>query len=1025
MWFTRLSIRYPVFATMLMAALLVLGFISYPKLAVEEFPDVNFPIVAVVTSYPGASPEIIEYQLSRPIERQLARLAGIKSITSKSYTGQSVVVLNFDLGTDMQLAVQEVREKVAEITPSFDKAVKNPLITRVQWEEDKPIISVAIRAEQHQSRALSDFVDQNLLHRFQAIPGVGNVELRGAVKRQIDIDIDPSRTQALGINIEALTRTLKHSNQKAPVGNIEFGGRERIVQIDANIKDIQGFKQLVIGQHQGQPLHLEQVAQVKDSQQNQQSVALLNGKTVLSLDIFKIDGANTVQVADAIKALVTELNASLQGAGVNLSVVNDNSRKIRASLHHVMRNLLEGAVITVIVVLFFLSSWRSTIITGLTLPITLLGSLFFIYLCGFSINVMTLMALSLSIGLLIDDAIIVRENIVRHYRLGKSTQQAALDGTKEIGLAVLATTLTIVAVFLPIGFMGGIIGLFFYPFGLTVCIAVLISMFVSFTLDPMLSSLWADPPATKISAFNINTMLNRLAENYARLILWCLQRRGWVSLIALLSFVAALGLFSAIGKEFTPSSDQGRLSVEYLTPVGSTLGYTQNKAAHIDQQLLTFPGIAEIYTSIGAYGNKRKVRSEITLTARQQRADHHQIMQQLRHALQQMVGIERISVNSPHSGGHPHAFSINIQGKKIETLNGISEQLMQRLAAIDGVVSLQNSAQETKPSVDIHIDRAMAAVLGVSVGTIADTLHRLVNGETVTTWQGDDGELYDVVLRLSADARQVSEQLQQLTIASQQRDPSKQLPQMIPLAQVAQIHPSSLASVIERRALSRNITINVDIDHRRPLSALAREVQEIINSTPLPPGYRFESSGRDENMRDSAGYAFQALLLGVIFVYMLLASQFGSFLQPLAIMVSLPLALLGVALALFAWHATLNIFSMIGIIMLMGLVTKNAILLVDCVNRLRQQGYDRSAAIAEAGRLRLRPILMTTCAMIGGMLPLALSVGDGSGSRAPMAQAIIGGLITSTLLTLVVVPVVLTFLDDLSAYVSRVRMRRS
>ncbi|WP_374536010.1 efflux RND transporter permease subunit [Chitinimonas taiwanensis] len=1071
MWFTRISIQNPVFATMMMVALVVLGLFAYKRLPIEEMPDIEFPFAIVVTTYPGASPEIIETEISRPLEEKLSTISGLKNLTSDSYNGQSVVVAEFELSTDVDEAMKDVREKVDEAKADFRREVNEPYITRAR-EGDGPTLSVAITSDKLSQRQMTIRADQYIQRQFQSVKGVGNVKLVGGIERQLRVEILPQRMRALGIGADQIIAAIRSENQEVPVGNIEFDKTERVVQLKGRLSEAADFGKIVVARRNGQPILLSQVANVIDGEETQESLALVNGKRALSIDITKVSGANTVQVADDVRAMVDELNKELSAEGMSLQVIGDGSRGIRRSLADVKSTLFEGAALTVLIVWLFLGSWRSTVITGLTLPVALIGTFFFLQAFGFTINVMTLMAMSLCVGLLVDDAIVVRENIVRHAEMGKGHYQAAMDGTAEIGLAVLATTLTIVAVFLPVGFMGGIIGKFFFQFGIAVCAAVLISMFVSFTLDPMLSSVWHDPHAhgmrhgglfgrlldgferwmDKVSAFyarSIEWVLNPTRLNIPQWLVLILavlflpvtlfvlatrpRARAWFrggmrgkpswshrSLVLIASVVLFFGSFllvPKIGAEFIPKADVGRVYIDFRTPIGSTLDYTTSKAEQVEAALRDFTEIEEMYTSIntGDSGGKHIALTRLNLIEKKKRRSQDEVIKAIRTRLDKIAGIELRSVRGPDGGGGGRPIFITIQGKDLGELQRIAENTAERLGRIKGVTNVQTSLRAAKPALDIKVNREMASAVGLSVGQIGSTLRPLVAGDDIGTWQAPDGESYDIVVRLPESSRRIDQDLKDLPIASNDSDPISGQQIMVPLSQVAEISDSGTPTLIKRRNLFRNVEVYADVEGV-PVGSVQPEVDKVLKSIQMPPGYRFAQEGANRDMEESFGYAVQALIIGVVFIYLVLASQFASFSQPLAIMTSLPLSLVGIFLALLAWRSTLNLFSIIGVIMLMGLVTKNAILLIDFVNRLREQGMERFAAIVEAGHVRLRPILMTTFAMIGGMLPLALALGEGSEQRAPMAHAIIGGVITSTLLTLVVVPVVFTYLDDLGLW---------
>ncbi|HCW4085257.1 TPA: efflux RND transporter permease subunit, partial [Acinetobacter baumannii] len=711
----------------------------------------------------------------------------------------------------------------------------------------------------------------------------------------------------------------------------------------------------------------------------------------------------------------------------NYKVVADSSKGIRASIKDVVRTIIEGAVLAVLIVLLFLGSFRSTVITGLTLPITLLGTLTFIWAFGFSINMMTLLALSLSIGLLIDDAIVVRENIVRHTELGKDHVTAALDGTKEIGLAVLATTLTIVAVFLPVAFMGGLIGRFFYQFGVTVSTAVLISMFISFTLDPMLSAHWKDPVKKKESRlqrfFNyISNLLDGLTHIYEKLLKLALRFRFITVIIAIVSLVVALGLSKMIGTEFVPTPDKGEIRIQFETPVDSSLEYTQAKLHQVDQIIRQFPDVVSTYGVVNSEvdSGKNHAGLGVTLKPKQERsADLTTLNNEFRDRLQSVAGIRVTSVAAAQdsvSGGQK-PIMISIKGSDLNELQKISDRFMAEMEKIDGVVDLESSLKEPKPTLGVHINRVLASDLGLSVSQIANAIRPLIAGDNVTTWEDRDGETYDVNIRLNENKRVLPQDVQNLYLNSNKTNANGQNI-LVPLSAVATTQEKLGASQINRRDLEREVLIEANTSGR-PSGDIGQDIDKMQKAFKLPAGYTFDTQGANADMAESAGYALTAITLSIVFIYIVLGSQFNSFIHPAAIMASLPLSLIGVFLALFLFRSTLNLFSIIGIIMLMGLVTKNAILLIDFIKKAMEDGISRYDAILQAGKTRLRPILMTTSAMVMGMVPLALGLGEGGEQSAPMAHAVIGGVITSTLLTLVVVPVIFTYLDDLKNFMLR------
>ncbi|MEY4752447.1 MAG: hypothetical protein RJA44_122, partial [Pseudomonadota bacterium] len=787
-----------------------------------------------------------------------------------------------------------------------------------------------------------------------------------------------------------------------------------------------------------------------DAQAEENSVALINGKRGLSVDIVKSQGANTIDVADGVREMVAKLAKELP-PGVKLEIVRDASLSIRNSVKDVRITLIEGAALTILIVFFFLASWRSTVITGLTLPISLIGSLLFIYAFGFTINLLTLIALSLCVGLLIDDAIVVRENIVRHVQMGKDAQRAALDGTREIGLAVLATTLSIVAVFAPIGFMGGIIGKFFHEFGITIVAAVLISMFVSFTLDPMLSSVWHDPaihaegqPFRPTSFYDhtlgrLTHLVDRgaqaLGRLYQRVLTLALRHRLATLLLAGATLVGSVALIPRLGTEFVPKADFSETFVYFNTPVGSSLDVTEAKVREVDALIRSRPEVRYTLATINTGQAQGKIYAliYIRLVDRKERAlSQDQLTGPLRAQLAQIPGITvtHVGMLDAIGGGKPIQFSL--QGSDLGELRRQTEALIAKLQQVPGAVDLDSSAKPEQPTLSVAVRRDAAADLGLSVGSITASLRNLVAGQTLGNWRASDDLNLDVKVRLAPEARDSAADLQRLGLsAGSNADGSARI---VRLAQVADIRADSTPFQINRRDLAREVEVTANVYGRAP-GEVSADIRRVLEQHPFPPGVRWRFGGSTKDMSESAVYAASALAMGVIFIYMILASQFRSFLQPVALMSSLPLTLIGVVLALLLFGSTMNMFSVIGVIMLMGLVTKNAILLVDFAIRARagevhteddapgQVGrpLPRDEALLLAAHVRLRPILMTTLAMVFGMVPLAFALTEGSEQRAPMGQAVIGGVITSSILTLVVVPVIYAYLDDLIGWLRRWR----
>ncbi len=1035
MWLTRVSINNPVFAAMIMLALMVIGLLATFRMKVEEFPNIEFPFVVVNTVYSGASPEVIETDITKKIEDQVNTIAGVKEVTSVTQQGLSQVIVQFDLNIPSDVAAQNVRDKLALVTPTFRDEVTTPIVAQYN-PADAPVVSVTFRSDKMSLRELSTYLDNTVKKQLQTVTGVGRVDILGGRQRQIRVLINPTQMNAYKVSVNQISNALRSENVELPVGTINNQNQEMVIQVNGLVKTPNEFNQIIVAQNRSStgaivPVYLSQVAQVVDGQAEAESASLQNGQPAVAMDIIKMSDANVIDVVDKTQQRLAEIQATLP-PGVTMTVVADSSKSIRGSLNNVVRTLIEGAILAVFIVWLFLGSWRSTIITGLTLPISLLGTLAAIWTFGFSINMMTLLALALCIGLLIDDAIVVRENIVRHVGMGKHHRQAALDGTQEIGLAVLATTLVIVAVFLPVAFMGGIIGRFFYQFGVTVSTAVLLSLFVSFTLDPMLSSIWPDPDAVhQHDRLNVRVsfrkrpiawlldgfqrLLDRLTNLYSHILAWSLRHRLITVLIAIGSLVAAFFAVGLVGKEFVPQADMNEIKVKFETPVNANLDYTQQKAAQVNAVLQNFPEVTNTYATVNAisYSGNNRVQVNVSLVPKDERTRGLDALNRaMREQLQQVGGIKVTSVAAADmavSGGLK-PIMISIKGNDLTELQRLSNEFMQKLSNVNGLVDLESTLKQPKSMVNVTINREAANDAGLSIGQIGQALRPLLAGDNVSTFKDDNGNNIDVNVRLNDDNRQTISQLQSMYLSSSRMDQNGQ-PVLVPLSQVANFSETLGAPQINRRSLFREVVVQANTDGR-PAGDIGADITKIQNEMKLPPGYSFAVQGSNKDMAESIGYATTALGLAIVFIYMLLGSQFNSFLYPVAIMASLPLSLIGVFFALFLFGSSLNMFSIIGIIMLMGLVCKNAILLIDFIKESLSNGSSRTEAIMLAGQTRLRPILMTTAAMVMGMVPLALGIGEGSEQQAPMAHAIIGGVITSTLLTLIVVPVIYTYLDD-------------
>jgi multidrug efflux pump subunit AcrB len=1040
MWMTRVSIQNPVFATMVMVALCVLGLFAYNRLGVEQMPDIAPPGAWIEVMYPGASPEAVEREIAKPIEEAINSVAGVRKIMSRSQEGKVGISAEFGLDTNMQRALQDLRDRVAAVQASLPRDAEAPTIARFDNDNAQPVVNLALLSATRSARELSILGEQIVGKRLQRVDGVARVDISGLTRREVRIDLDPVRLRAYGVTPAEIAAALAAANADQPVGVISTAVQDSLLRVEGRVRDPKQFQAIVVARKGGLPLTLGDLGTLVEREREPESQARIDGQRAINFNVYKQQDANIVKTGDAVKEAMEEVKALLP-PDVQMKLIYASSDWVKGSLKGLQHTLIEGALLTIAIVFLFLHSWRSTIITGLTLPIAVISSFIAVYAFGFTLNFMTMMALSLCIGLLIDDAIVVRENIVRHVGLGKDHHTAAREGTDEIGLAVLATTFAICAVFVPVAFMGGIIGKFFYPFGITVVVAVLVSLFVSFTLDPMLSSIWKDPPAARLARLPVlghmmravDRGMDRLHGTYERLIHWAfsgrryrllglptfgrpfdaagrrergrprrlrwatLTPRGVVLAVGGASFVAALGLAPLVGSEFVPQTDQGFTQLALRMPVGSSLERSDAKVRQIEDIVRALPEVKTVSTWVGGAGQRNQAWLNIALTERRERSrSQKEVEDAIRAQIAKIPGTDA-------SVGFNRPIYVALLGNDAEGLAKVATEFSEKLKKIPGVVDVELSVQPGVPAYAVRLKPGAVRELGLTAPQLASSLRAYVNGETATYWTTPDGDLVDVVLRLPEDQRQSIEQMRQLPVAYAADGTP------IALDSVATVEPVFNPQIIRRQNLQRREAVFAGVEGR-PSGDVGNDVQKLVKETHLPPGYSFDVGGQTKDQQEAFGAMIGAMLLAVIFIYIVLASQFGSFVQPIAIMASLPLALIGVMLALLAWRSTLNVFSMIGLVMLMGLVTKNAILLVDFANQARKAGATVKDALLQAGLIRMRPIIMTTAAMVFGMLPLALALNDGGELQAPMGRAIIGGILTSTLLTLVVVPVLYSYL---------------
>nr|PZN84234.1 MAG: AcrB/AcrD/AcrF family protein [Acidobacteriota bacterium] len=1021
MFISDLAIRRPVLTVVSMLTLVVFGLVSLYLLQTDEFPDVAVPIVVVSTPYPGASPGNVEREIVEPMEEAVSGISGVTRVTSSALDGFATILVEFDFDKDLQEATQEIRDKLNEIRNDLPPEMEEPILTKVN-PVDFPIVSIALSSDTLSVEDLTVLADPGITRRLRAISGVGSVDLVGGEVREMTVDVKPDALAAANVGIGEIVAALSTQNLAAPVGRLLGTHDERTIRLSGRALSAEQFRDLVVATRGGRIVRLGDVADVRVGVEEPRSAAIFSGREAVGIDVKKSKGHSTTAVAEAVLAELDAIRPTLP-EGVTVDVVRDSGTRVANSVSSVQRALVEGAVLTVLTVFLFLNSWRSTVITGLALPVSVIASFIAVLAFGFTLNTMSLLGLSLAIGILIDDAIVVRENIVRHVEMGKDHYRAAHEGTAEIGLAVAATTFSIVVVFIPVAFMGGIAQQWFAPFALTIACSVLVSLFVSFSLDPMLSAYWPEPhlkpeERTFIARWLIrfNDWFNAQADRYKRVIGWALRHRLAMMAVAAASFVGALAMpaMGFLGAELFPVSDNSEFTVTVETPPGSNLAYTKRKLEEVAAIARSIPGVRHTYaTAGGATGAVDEGTIYVSLVPKNERTMHQdEIARLLRERFSEVGGVSASVVTSGFD--NQKQIQIEISGPDVDTLSALANEALAVVRQVPGAVDVGLSTRGQKPELEVRVDRALAGALGIRLGDIAQSLRPAFAGIDAGDWVDPSGKTRNVTVRLAPESRGQAADLRSLPLLVN----GPEGPKTVPLGHVAEIRPVNGPSRIDHLDRERVVTIQANTQGR-PLSDVVADIEaRLADTLQLPPGYRITQGGQTRDQAEVFSRIIIALGVAVLLMYLVLVVQFGSFLDPLAIMFSLPLSLIGVVGALMLTGDTLNIMSLIGVILLMGIVAKNAILLIDFAKWSEEKGMPRRQALIEAGRTRLRPILMTTFALIAGMVPVALGHGEGSDFRAPLGRAVIGGVITSTLLTLLVIP---TFYDILAGLRDRVR----
>ena len=1018
MFISDFAIKRPMITIVTMVALVVFGLFALWRLEVDEFPDIQQPVVLTFIPYPGASPEGVEREILRPVEDAIKGISGVDKMFGTAGDGYAQIVTLFLFEKDPQVATQDIRDAISGIRADLPVEMKEPVFQRFD-PADQPIVSMTMASQTMSPAQLTRLADPDITSELRGIPGIAQVQLVGGVEREMTIQLKPQALQAAGISVGQVVQALQSQNLAAPVGRVNGTLDERTIRLQGRLEGPQDFMNLVVAERGGQIVRLGQVADAIDGTQEQRSLALYNGVEAVGINIVKSKGYSTTDVSAKIRAKVEQIQKTLP-AGVKIDIVKDAGQRVAASVRNVEEALLIGALLTVLVVFVFLNSWRSTVITGLALPVSVLASFIAVWAFGFTLNTMSLLGLSLAIGILIDDAIVVRENIVRHIEMGKDHMTASHEGTDEIGLAVAATTFSIVAVFVPVAFMYGVAGQWFKPFALTIASSVLVSLFVSFSLDPMLSAYWADPQVEAHERRNpiartldrFNQWFNRMAIKYKTVIAWALDHRVAMVLIAVGSFVAALALpaVGLVGASFFGAEDQSEVNIAIETPPGSNLAYTRIKAEEAARMARAHKEVRFTYTTLGGQtGDVNSGNIYVRMLPKSDRSiGAEDFGRQLREEVGH-IGGATMSVFTNDFQGAQKQIQLQLRGGSPQQLASAAELIAEQVKQVNGAVDVGLSTKGQKPELNVELNRGLAGTLGVTVGQVAQSLRPAFAGIKAGDWVDPSDETREVNVRLAPEARQRAADLEQLPLVVTGPDGQ---PRTLPLGQIATITQSMGPAQVTHLDGDLVVTVQANTSGRS-LTEVMNDINGRIAKLTLPPGVHMTAGGESEDQAEVFGRIFAALGIAVMLMYLILVMQFGSFLEPLAIMISLPLSLIGVMLALMFTNTTINIMSLIGVILLMGIVAKNAILLIDFAKWAREKdGLPRREALIQAGAIRLRPIMMTTLALIAGMIPVALGIGEGAEFRAPLGRAVIGGVITSTLLTLIVIPTFYEILDE-------------
>ncbi|MBX3022692.1 MAG: efflux RND transporter permease subunit [Bdellovibrionales bacterium] len=1027
----QISVRRPIFITCVVTLILFLGYMGLNRLPVDLFPNITNPIVVVTVLYPGAGPVEVETLVAKVLEEEISSISGLERLRSINQEGVSTIVAEFALKLDIKYVEQQVRDRVSSARNRLPDDLDEPMIRTVD-PADQAVAVVSVSAPDKSPGELYDIAEQTVKAKLDQVPQVGQVKIYGGRKREIQVQLDMNKLRAYKISATEVTNALKISGENVPAGKTTgaktestyrtLGEYNRLDQIPPSVARFTGDEH---------PLTIAQIGKVVDSLEDETTRTFQDGQPALLLYVYRQSGANTIEVVDRVRATAEKLNTDMKSRGMNVhtELVKDGAKRIRDNVYDVKESIIIGIFLTVIVVYFFLGSFRSTLITGLALPNSLLGAFAFMLWAGFSINIMSLLALSLAVGLLIDDAIVVRENIFRHLEMGKSPEEAALAGTREVRLAVVATTLAILAVFGPIGFLEGVTGQWFKEFGLTICFAMLVSLFDALTIAPMLSAYFAGSlhakPKSKFGQWNerilkgFDRFQTWLEDKYEIAIHWTLRRPKTVIVANLAIFLFSIYCLKFVSKTFVPAPDNGEFKVALELPPGTSIDGMAVLGHEVDAKIREFPEVKRTLVSIGDEGesNVAEISVELHPLKRGRTMSTSDFKAKVRDFLKPYEYAKPAVMDGDAAGGGGRQFNMNLSGPDLKELEAFAAKVVERLKPHKALTDVDSDFKPGKPEFQFQIDPEIAREAGLNPRVVGNELRNLVEGVVAGQFRSNDLQ-YDIRVRAAEDQRELQSNWKNILVPNINKT-------LVPLGLVAEISPSNTPAKITRENRARTIQVSADIDPKGPgMGAIMADIPKILKEElQMPAGINYSFYGQAERMKELGTNMVMAMGLGVLFIFFVLASLYESFITPLAIMLVLPLAAVGAFLGLLVTRESLNLFSMIGCVMLLGLASKNSILLVDYIQQLTDEGMERSQAIVKACRTRLRPILMTSFALIAGMVPVAIGLNEASRQRTSLGVAVIGGVISSTLLTLVLVPAAYIYIDNLKQWTERLFLK--